>query len=131
MKLLFAAEDTIVGIICGILLVGLTGRYFSLKLNNAIYIIAFIVYGIFLLFDIINEVRDLTTHFGFIVFSLLHTFADLGIVATFLSYFGGWNVPYITSTLVPYLKDEAMIFYAGAFLVIGNVIWLILYPFLD
>jgi len=131
MKLLFAAEDTIVGIICGLLLVGFTGRYFSLKLNNAVYIIAFIVYGIFLLFDIINELRDLSTHFGFIVFSLLHTFVDFGIVATFLSYFGGWNIPYITSALVPYLKDETMIFYAGAFLVIGNVIWLILYPFLD
>ena len=131
MKFTFAAEDTIVGIICGLLLVGLTGRFFSLKLSNIVYVLAFIAYIIFLLLDIVNEVKDLTTHFGFIVFSLAHSIVDLGIAATFASYFSGWNLPYITATFVPYLKNEALIFYAGAFLVIGNVIWLCLYPFLD
>ena len=131
MKLIFAAEDTIVGIICGLLLVGFTGRFFSLKLSNVIYVIAFIIYSFFILLDIVNEVRDLTTHFGFILFSLLHSFADLGIALTFISHFSSWNIPYVTSIFVPYLQNEANIFYAGAFLIIGNIIWLILYPFLD
>ena len=131
MKLLFAAEDTIIGIICGLLLVGLTGRFFSLKLSDAIYVIAFVIYGFFILLDIVNEVRDLTTHFGFILFSLLHSFADLGIVLAVISKFSGWSIPYVTSILAPYLQNESNIFYAGAFLVAGNVIWLIMYPFLD
>ena len=131
MKFTFAAEDTIVGIICGLLLIGLTGRFFSLKLSNIVYALAFIALSVFILLDIVNELRDLTTHFGFIVFSLAHSLVDLGIALTFISYFSGWSVPYITSTFVPYLKNEALIFYAGMFLVIGNVIWLCLYPFLD
>ncbi|MBI2657276.1 hypothetical protein HYX08_01125 [Candidatus Woesearchaeota archaeon] len=131
MKFTFAAEDTIIGIICGLLLIGLTGRFFSLKLSNIVYVLAFIAYIIFLLLDIVNEAKDLTTHFGFIVFSLAHSIVDLGIAAAFVSYFSGWNIPYVTANFVPYLKNEALIFYAGMFLVIGNVIWLILYPFLD
>ena len=131
MKLLFAAEDTIIGIICGLLLIGLTGKFFSLKLSNGAYTIAFIIYAGFILFDIFNEVRDLTTHFGFIVFSLLHSFVDLGIALASISHFSGWAIPYITQAFVPYLQNEIFIFYAGIFLVVGNVVWLILYPFLD
>ncbi len=131
MKFIFAAEDTIIGIICGLLLIGLTGRFFSLKLNNMLYIIAFIVYLFFILLDIFNEIRDLTTHFGFIVFSLLHSLVDLGIALAVISHFSNFNIPYITSIFVPYLQNESVIFALGLFLVIGNVIWLILYPFLD
>ena len=134
MKFTFAAEDTIIGIICGLLLIGYTGRYFSFKLSNILYVVAFIAYVFFLILDIFNEIRDLTTHFGFILFSLIHSLVDLIIAFTLISFFSGWNIPYITSTLVPYLKGDAaisLIFWIGIFLVVGNVIWLILYPFLD
>ena len=131
MKFIFAAEDTIIGIVCGLLLIGLTGRFFSLKLNNMLYVVIFIVFLFFILLDIFNEIRDLTTHFGFIVFSLLHSLVDLGIALVVISHFSGWNIPYITSIFVPYLQNEAVIFWLGVFLVVGNVIWLILYPFLD
>lgn len=131
MKFTFAAEDSIIGICCGLLLIGLTGKFFSLKLGNTMYVVSFIVFSFFILLDIVNELRDLTTHFGFIVFSILHSLADLAIALAFVSHFGSWNVPYITATIVPYLKSEAVIFGLGVFLVVGNVIWLILYPFLD
>lgn len=131
MKLIFAAEDTIIGIICGLLLIGFTGKFLSLKLSNIIYVIAFIVYVFFILLDVFNEIRDLTTHFGFIVFSLLHSIADLLIALTAISYFSKWDIPYITNAFVPYLQNEAVIFWLGIFLVIGNIVWLVLYPFLD
>ena len=131
MKFTFAAEDTIIGIVCGLLLIGLTGRFFSIKLSNTLYVIAFVIYTFFILLDIVNEIRDLTTHFGFIVFSILHSLADLVIALAFVSHFSGWNVPYITATFVPYLKSEVVIFWLGIFLVVGNAIWLALYPFLD
>lgn len=131
MKFIFAAEDTIAGIICGLLLIGVTGRFFSLKLNSFVYVIIFIAYSLFILLDIVNEIRDLTTHFGFIVFSLLHSLADLGIALAVTSHFSKWEIPYITSTFVPFLQNEAVMFGIGAFLVIGNVIWFVLYPFLD
>lgn len=129
MKSALVIEDLIIGILCGLLLVGFTGRYFSLKLNKTIYVIAFIIYIVFILLDIINEFSDLTTHTGFIVLSILHNLFDAVISLTFISYFSGWNIPYLTSILVPYLQNEAIIFYAGAFLVVSNAIWIMIYPF--
>ena len=131
MKLAFAAEDTIVGIICGLLLIGFIGRFFSLKLPNILYTIAFAIYVIFILLDIVNEFSDLATHFGFIIFSLLHSLVDLIISITFISYFSKLNIPFVASTLAPFLQNESFIFGIGAYLVIGNIIWLCLYPFLD
>ena len=131
MKLIFAAEDTIVGIVCGLLLIGLTETYFSLKLSNTLYLVVFIVYAVVILMDIVNEVRDLTTHFVFIIFSLVHSIVDLAIALAFISHFGSWSIPYVTSALVPYLASQTVVFWMGAYLVIGNIVWLILYPFLD
>lgn len=131
MKLTFAAEDTIVGIVCGLLVVGFTGKFFSLKLPGFLYAIAFAIYVIFILLDIFNELSDLTTHFGFIAFSIIHGLVDLVISLMFISYFSKLNIPLVTSKLVPLLQNESAIFYIGAYLVVGNIIWLCLYPFLD
>lgn len=131
MKLTFSAEDAIIGIICGLLLIGFTGRWFSLKLHNFVYVAAFAIFIIFIILDILHELSDLARHFGLIGFSILHNLVDLAISLTFISHFSGWNIPYITSILVPYLKDESMIFYVGIFLVFGNAIWLVIFPFAE
>jgi len=129
MKLTFEAEDTIIGIVCGLLLLGFTGKFFSLKLNKYVYVIAFIVFIFFIFLDIINEFKDLTSHFKLIALSILHNLVDLVISLAFISYFTGWNIPYITTLLVPYLQSEQVIAGIGIFLVISNVIWLITIPF--
>ena len=131
MKFTFAAEDTIIGTICGLLLIGFSGIFFSIKLSNIFYTVAFIIYSIFLLLDIFNELRDLTTHMGFIIFSLIHSFADLVIALAVISHFSKWSIPYLTSMSAPYLQSTAFIFWLGIFLVAGNLIWMMLYPFLD
>src|SRR3989344_8892443 len=120
MKLTVPIEDLIIGIICGVLLIGYTGRYFSFKLPDMAYVIAFIIYVIFIVLDIFYEFSDLTTHLGFIIFSIIHNLVDLVLALTFVSYFSGWNIPYITSLLVPYLQNESVIFGAGVFLIAGN-----------
>ena len=129
MKLTFEAEDTIIGIVCGILLLGLTGRFFSLKLNNYVYVIAFILFIFFIFLDIMNEFKDLTSHFKLIALSILHNLVDLAISLAFISHFTGWNIPYITPTLVPYLQNEQIVAGIGIFLIVSNVIWLITIPF--
>ena len=129
MKLAVPIEDLIIGIVCGLLLIGYTGRYFSLKLNNTIYVIAFIIYIIFIILDIAYEFSDLTTHFGFIVFSIINNLIDLILSLALISFFSGWNLPYVTSIIVPYFQNEVYIFGAGAFFIIGNLIWLVIYPF--
>ena len=129
MKAIFEAEDAIVGIVCGLLLLGLAGKFFSLKLNDWAYVIAFVALIIFIFLDIINEFRDLTTHFGLIMLSILHNLIDLAISLAFISHFTGWNIPYITQYLVPYLQNQQIIAGIGIFLVASNAIWLLTIPF--
>ncbi|HLC60772.1 MAG TPA: hypothetical protein VJJ52_05055 [Candidatus Nanoarchaeia archaeon] len=129
MKMIFEAEDAIVGIICGLLVLGLTGKYFTLKLPPFVYVVAFGILIFFILLDLVNEVKDLSTHFGLIVFSIIHNLIDLVISLTLISYFTKWNIPYITANLVPYLQNEPTLYWIGMFLVIGNVVWLFIFPF--
>ncbi|MBI2650543.1 hypothetical protein HYX04_04480 [Candidatus Woesearchaeota archaeon] len=129
MKLAFEAEDAIIGIACGLLLLGLTGRFFSLKLNDWAYVIAFIALIISIFLDVINEFSDLSTHFGLIMLALLHNLVDLAISLAFISHFTKWNIPYITQYLVPYLHNESIVAGIGIFLVVSNAIWLLTMPF--
>ena len=129
MKLIFEAEDAVIGIICGLLLLGMIGKFFTLKLPDFAYVIAFAVYIFFIFLDLINELKDLTTHFGFIVLSILHNLIDLVISLAFISNFTGWSIPYITSIFVPYLQNESIISGIGIFLVASNAIWLFIFPF--
>lgn len=129
MKSALVIEDLIIGIICGLLLIGFTGKFFSLKFSKWVYIIAFIIYIPFIVLDIINELADLTTHMGFILLSILHNIVDIAISLTFISFFSGWSIPYVTAILVPFLQNEIMIFYTGIFLVVTNAIWIAIYPF--
>ena len=129
MKLTFEAEDAIVGIVCGLLLLGSTRRFFSLKLNNWVYVIAFVILIIFIFLDVINEFSDLSTHFGLIMLALLHNLVDLVISLAFISHFTGWKIPYITQYLVPYLQNESIVAGIGIFLVVSNFLWLVTIPF--
>ena len=131
MKFLFEFQDAVVGIICGLLLIGLTERFFSLELSNWVYAIAFIIFAISIILDILFEFSDLRVHFNFTIASLIHSIADLIIALSFISHFSGFNIPYITSNLVPYLQNEVTVFWLGIFLVAGNAVWLLLYPFFN
>ena len=130
MKLTFATEDCVVGIAVGFLLIMYAGKIYPLKLPNYLYAIAFGIFIIFIILDIIHEVSDLSIHPGFILLSILHSVADMVLSIGLISYFTGLNIPYVTSLIVPYLQNEAMILYAGIFLIAGNLIWLVMYPFI-
>ena len=129
MKAIFEIEDAIAGIICGLLILGYVGKFFTLKLHSSVYVIAFVILIIFIVLDLINEFKDLGTHLGLITLSIVHNIADLVISLAFISYFTELNIPYITAYLVPYLQSESMIAGIGMFLVIGNGVWLFLFPF--
>ena len=129
MKLTIEAEDAIVGIICGLLLLGFTGTFFTLKLSNNVYAIAFIIFIIFIVLDVVNDLRYLVSHFKIVLLSIFHNLVDLAIALAFVSHFTGYNIPIITSSLVPYLQNEQIIMWAGVFLAVTNLIWLITIPF--
>lgn len=129
MKLAIEAEDSIIGIICGLLLLGLTGTFFTLKLSNIVYAVAFIVFAIFILLDFVNELRWIAEYFKIVILSMIHNLVDLAVSLAFISHFTGWNIPYISAALVPYLQNEQFIMWAGMFLAVTNAIWLVTLPF--
>ena len=130
MKLTFATEDCVIGVIVGFLVIFYAGKLYPLKLNQYLYAAAFVIFIIFIFLDIIHEFSDLSTHPGFIFFSLVHSLADLVLSVSLIAFFAGINIPYISTIIVPYFQNEAMLLYAGIFLVAGNLLWLVTYPFI-
>ena len=128
MKLAIEAEDAIIGIICGLLILAYTGRVYSLKLNELVYVAAFAVFIIFIFLDIINEFKD-WTQIGLTILSIFHNLVDLVISLAFISHFTGFNIQYITSNLVPYLQNEPIMAGVGIFLIVSNGLWLLTMPF--
>lgn len=128
MKFAIEAEDAVIGIACGALLLGLAGKFFSLKLPDSVYAIAFAIFIIFIILDIINEFKDLSS-IGLIFLSILHNIVDLIISLTFISHFTGISIPYITPYLVPFLQNPEIIAGAGIFLIVTNALWLLTMPF--
>ncbi|MBI2660017.1 hypothetical protein HYX07_02555 [Candidatus Woesearchaeota archaeon] len=128
MKFAIEAEDAIIGIVCGLLVVTYTGKLYPLKLNEFVYVAAFAVFIIFIVLDVINEFKD-WTQIGLTLLSIAHNAVDFVISLAFISHFSGVNIPYITSTLVPYLQNEPVMAGAGIFLVASNALWLLTMPF--
>ncbi|MBI2541207.1 hypothetical protein HYV80_00665 [Candidatus Woesearchaeota archaeon] len=128
MKFAIEAEDAIIGIICGLLVLAYAGRIYPLKLNNWIYVAAFAVFIIFIFLDIINEFKD-WTQIGLTLLSIAHNLIDMAISLAFISYFSGLNIPYVTSMLVPHLQNEPILLGAGIFLIATNALWLLTMPF--
>lgn len=128
MKFTIEAEDALIGIICGGLLLGLAGKFFSLKLHDSVYVIAFGLFIIFIVLDIINEFKDISS-LGLIFLSILHNLVDFVISLAFISHFTRIDIPYVTQYLVPYLQSPEIIAGMGIFLVVTNTLWLITMPF--
>lgn len=128
MKFAIEAEDAIIGILCGLLILTYTGRVYPLKLNSWIYVAAFVIFIIFIFLDIINEFKD-WTQIGLTLLSIAHNLIDLMIALAFISHFSGLNIPYVTSALAPYLQNGPVIAGAGIFLIATNALWLLTMPF--
>ncbi len=128
MKLSIEAEDAIIGIICGVLLLGFTGTFFTLKLSNIFYVIAFIIFIVFILLDFINEFRWIASHFKIVLLSMAHNIIDLIISLGYISYFTGFNIPLITSRILPYLQNQEITKWMGVFLAVSNAVWLVTLP---
>ena len=130
MKLSFDAEDAIIGILVGLLVLGLSGKYYQMELNKWVYIIAAAAFAIFIVLDILNEIVKFESHPLTIGILIIHNLIDLVLMAALFSKFSEYNIPFVTETIVPYFSDPVALFYVGAFLAVGNALWLVSLPFL-
>ena len=128
MKLSFDAEDAIIGILVGLLVLGLSGKYYQMELNKWVYIIAAAAFAIFIVLDILNEIVKFESHPLTIGILVIHNLIDLVLMAALFSKFSEYSIPFVTENVVPYFGDPVALFYIGAFLAVGNALWLVTLP---
>jgi hypothetical protein len=128
MKLIFEAEDCLVGALVGVLLVAMSGKWFSLPFAKNILIVVIPIYLIFIVLDLMHEFSDLGRHFLFIGLSILHNIFDIAICIALYSVFFGFSVPFI-SGYTHYLGDMTILYWLGLFEAVSHIFWLVLAPF--
>ena len=135
MKLLLETEDSILGILLGLLLIGLSGKYFNLPKLYTIYGIFIAAYLVLTVIDIVHTFTDLGRHFVVIFFAVLSSLIDLILGYLIMAKFLGLKaitlpfiMPFLTKYIVPLLSTESGLFSIGLFFLITNVCWLIIWP---
>ncbi len=131
MKFLFEAEDCVVGIIVGLILVGLSGRFFQLPGWNLLWGIIFIVSLIFTILDVTHTFTDFGGHILLIILLLLNNIIDFVIeIALAVKYLNlGITLPYV-SQYMPLLDNPLTLLILGIFFVASSIFWLITFPFM-
>lgn len=128
MKFIFESEDCLVGILFGIVVVGLSGKWFALPYAKTILMVLIPIYSIFIVLDVFHEFTDLSRHFMFIGAAILHNIFDFAVCIAFYAYFFNFSVPLI-SMIVPYLSNLTVLHWLGLFEIISHIIWLGIAPF--
>lgn len=128
MKLIFASEDCIVGIIFGALILALSEKWFKIASAKTFLIIVIPIFMIFIVLDIFWEFSELGRHFAFIGASMLQNIFDFVLCIGFYSLFFSFPVPIIGS-YTSYLANSAVLYYLGLFEIISHIVWLVLTPF--
>lgn len=128
MKLFHEIEDCIIGIIAGVILIGLSGYYFSLPELGILWGLIFAASALFTVFDIINTLGDLGGHILALLILLLNNLIDIIIEIALVGKYFGFNVPYISDFIGPFLEEPFYLLIIGIFLVVSSIFWIIASP---
>lgn len=131
MKILFATEDSLYGILLAALVLGLSGKYYKVPQIDILWGALFTIGIILTFFDIIHTFTDLSRHPVVLVGAFFNNVIDLILFVTFAAKMFVLNIPFLTQFMTPYLTNPVYLFYIGAFLLITNVFWLIAWPLFD
>ena len=129
MKFLFESEDSIIGITVGIVLIGMSGLYFSLPkfaYDNFVWGLLFAASLVFTLLDVKHTFSDIGGHHKLmLLLLLLNNAVDFIVELAMAGKMFAINIPYVTSFMNPYISNPTMLLYIGIFFVASSVFWLI------
>ena len=128
MKLLHEYEDCFVGIIIGILIVGLSGYFFTLPQWNTVFAIIFIVSALFTIFDFFYTLSDLGKKIIPILFIFLNNLIDVILEVSLAAFYFNYNIPFLSEFINPFLEDPFVLLIIGAFFIITSIFWIIATP---
>ena len=128
MKLIFPEEDSVFGIILGLIVLGLSGKYYKVPDLSLVYGIFFGISMLLTVADIFATFTRMHRHMAITVLNWLNNVADTVLDLAFISFFFKLNIPFITPTVVPYLASPSNLYIIGIFYVASNVFWIVLHP---
>jgi len=131
MKLFFSNEDSVFGILIGVILIGLSGKLFNIPNIPILYGILFGLSLVLTVLDILAVFTALHRHFMITALNWINNVVDAVLELAFIAYFFKLNIPFISTVIVPHLSSPSNLFIIGIFFVVVSIFWLIAHPFID
>lgn len=128
MKLIHEYEDCFVGIIIGVLLIGLSERYFTLPDLAIVWGVLFIISALFTIFDFIFTLFDLGSKIFPLFILFLNHIIDIALEVALAAYYFNYNIPYISEFMNPFISDPFYLLIMGIFFVASSIFWIIATP---
>ncbi|MFC1800820.1 hypothetical protein ACFLYT_02060 [Nanoarchaeota archaeon] len=131
MKILFDAEDSVLGIIAAGIIIGLSNKYYSVPDWTIVYGIFFAICALFSFFDIFHGVVHVANMHPLIsIAGFLNNLVDVAVEIAFVAFFFNFNIPWLSSFMAPFLTGP-WLFWVGVFIGGTSLIWLIAWPMLE
>ncbi|MFH1275508.1 MAG: hypothetical protein ABIH82_00190 [Candidatus Woesearchaeota archaeon] len=128
MKLIFAEEDSVYGILMGVLIIGLSGKYFNVPDLPSVWGAMFCISLLFSALDFAHAFTRFSRHIGIVILHFANIVIDIVLEVSFISMFFKFEVPFISTMTVPLLQAPETLFIVGIFYVVSNVFWVVAFP---
>src|SRR3989344_283752 len=109
MKFAFESEDSIVGIIVGLVLIGMSGNFFTLPAfpyDTFVWGLLFLGSLLFTVLDVRHTLTDMKGHPLMLIGLFVNNVIDFVVEIAMAGMFLGFSVPYISQFMIPYLTDR-------------------------
>lgn len=127
MKLLYELEDSVVGIIVGILILMYAGLVsFKLPYFEFAFPAAIIIFLVMNLLDVVYFIKDMHENLKLSLISFVINIVDILINLGFLSLLFRVQIPFISEKINPLINEQTMPLIA-CYLIFVNFIWIYWY----
>lgn len=128
MKFFHEIEDCIIGIIVGVIIVGISGYYFSVPEWDTLWGFIFGVSALFTIFDVVNTLKELSGHAFALFILFLNNLVDIILEIVLAGKYLGFEIPYLSNLINPFLEEPSYVLIIGLFFIISSIFWVIASP---
>lgn len=123
MKLL-GFEDMIAGILLGVIMIGASGKLFTLPYNYILLKVFLFLFLILAILDVIHEIRTLEEGLFWTIFAVVWNVVEIIIVVGYI--FEIFKLPFEIIPIIPFIGVMGMLG-VGVFFILGNIMWMYFY----
>lgn len=121
---LFGFEDMIAGILLGIVMIGASGKFFTLPYNDLLLRIFLFLFLLLAVLDIIHEIRTLEEGLFWTIFAVVWNSVEIVIVLGYISDI--FKLGFEVIAMLPFVGVVGMLG-VGGFFILGNIMWMYFY----